>query len=406
MKQAVFFVYVWPEARSSAAGLRTYDLIRWLKSGGWEITAVSPSRPGPYSEELERAGVRTISCGANDADADEKLRSLTPDLAIFDRFVMEEQFGWRARALWPSALQLIDTQDLHSVRRAREALLKRGASPAEILALPALRAELPEDLVRELSSLHRVDGALVVSSWEFTLLRERFDFPAERLLHLPLCALPEADVQPREGRAGFAFLGNYRHAPNLDGIRWFLAQIWPEWRKKDPTAQLHLYGAYPTAEISAWNGKIGISTHGAVQDHRAALRRHLALVAPLRFGAGIKGKVLEAWATGTPVIGTGIAFEGMCDEKEALRFDGAESFAAAAVRLETEWQAFQAAGLRRLKEAFSEEELRLKFLDFLRALQAGEKPPSITGAMLRHGQNNATKYFSRWIEAKNKKAGE
>ncbi|MGE3262259.1 MAG: glycosyltransferase [Bacteriovoracia bacterium] len=406
MKSAVFFVYVWPEARSSAAGVRTHDLLRWLLSDGWKITAVSSSKPSQYSEELEKMGIAVSTCAANEASQDEFLRALAPALVLFDRFVMEEQFGWKAREFWPNALVLVDTQDLHSVRRAREALLKKNASPEEILRLPNLG--LSDDMVRELSSLHRADGAIVVSSWEADFLRARFQFPAENLLHLPLMGRPDESPFPREGRQGFAFLGNFRHAPNLDGILWFIAEIWPRWRALNKTAELHLYGAYPPAHISFHAGKNGIHAHGPVADHRAALKKHEALVAPLRFGAGIKGKILEAWGTGTPVIGTPLAFEGMCkpEDKAGVSFQDADGFIQAA-GLGEAWSDFQRNGFSVLRRDFAENILREKFLAFIEARASAIRQNGrvgITGALLRHAQNNATKYFSRWIEAKNKKS--
>ncbi|MGZ3693785.1 MAG: hypothetical protein ACXWQO_06265, partial [Bdellovibrionota bacterium] len=214
MKKAVYFVYVWPEARSSAAGLRSHELLAWLKADGWEITAISPSRLSPYSVELESMDISVLTCPANSAAQDDFLRAINPTLVIFDRFVMEEQFGWKARELWPSAVQVVDTQDLHSVRRAREAMVKHGACWEDILSLPQLGAgqALPQDLIRELSSLYRADAALVVSSWEENFLRERFGFAAENLLHLPLVGRLDDMAESQNTRQGFAFLGNFRHA--------------------------------------------------------------------------------------------------------------------------------------------------------------------------------------------------
>jgi hypothetical protein len=402
VKSAVYFVYVWPEARSSAAGVRSHELLNWLRSDGWSITALSPSKLSAYSAELEAMGIAAATCPANEIGHDDFLRALKPEVVIFDRFVMEEQFGWKARELWPNATQIIDTQDLHSVRRAREVLVKASATWNDILELP-LNKDLPDDMIRELSSLHRVEGALVVSAWEESFLRERFNFPAKALLHLPLTGRPEKFCPLAGTRKGFAFLGNFRHGPNLDGIKWFISEIWPAWREVNAQGELHLYGAYPPEQISHWKGKQGVFAHGPVEDHRAALMKHEALVAPLRFGAGIKGKILEAWSTGTPVIGTPIAFEGMCnsEDKAGLVFTTAETFVVAASALKNQWNDLQKNSILLLEKSYSAQRLKKAFLEFIGPRT--NPRPNLIGAMLRHSQSNATKYFSRWIEEKNKK---
>ncbi len=403
-RQAVFFVYVWPEPRSSAAGVRTRELMRVLLAQHWRVTAVSPSGQSAHRKELDDLGISTLSCDPNSSPATESaLRSLSPSLVIYDRFVMEEQFGWRARALWPEALHVVDTQDLHSVRRARERLAEAGAPREKIMAPP--ESELGEDFLRELASLYRADLSLVVSSWERDFLG-RLGFPADRLHCLPLPGERDLAPPPFAARSGFCFLGNFRHPPNLDAARWILREIWPLIRERRANAELHLYGAYPPAEISRHQGKQGIFAHGPVMDHRAALAKHRALLAPLRFGAGIKGKVLEAWGTGTPVIGTPLTFEGMGDCPLATAAD-VDAIAALALALhgeESTWHEALREGQNHLDQSFSRDALAKNFLRILREgfeNLSGIRRQNRVGRMLQHQQNNATKYFSRWIEAKN-----
>ncbi len=404
---ALFFVYVWPEPTSSAAGLRTRELMRALQAAGWKVSAVSPGGTSRFSEELNALGIETYTCDPNLSPAtDSALGALpTPALVVYDRFVMEEQFGWRARALWPRALHLVDTQDLHCVRRAREKLAHKGASWEAILR-PS-RRELGEDLLRELSSLYRADAGLVVSSWEKELL-ESFAFPTESLLHLPFPAAIDDKTPLFHERSGFCFLGNFRHAPNLDSVRWLLGEPWPALRQKMPSAELHLYGSYPPSEISQHKGKNGVYAHGPVADHRAALRKHRALLAPLRFGAGIKGKVLESWGTGTPVLGSPLTFEGML--AEGLIANDEKSFVTAAFALHEEedlWARQNELGKAALRANYEQNSLAENFLMFIAKKQQSlvtERESNLTGAMLRHHQSNSTKYFSRWIEAKNAKS--
>lgn len=406
-KQAVLFVYVWPEPQSSAAGVRTYALLEALKADGYSLTAVSPSGTSPWSEKLNALGIATLTCDPNASeDTDHKLQALSPSLVVYDRFVMEEQFGWRARGFWPEALHLVDTQDLHSLRRARERLVAKGATGDSLRNPPV--EEMGEDLLRELASLYRADGALVVSCFEERLLLG-LGYPRESLLHLPFPTLTDTAAPAFAQRSGFCFLGNFRHPPNLDGVRWLLAELWPRVRSALPSVELHLYGAYPPAEISRHKGEQGMFAHGPVADHRAALRKHRALLAPLRFGAGIKGKVLEAFGTGTPVVGTALSFEGMGEGCPGLAADTTAAFTQACRAVHEEeaiWAKESGAGLRFAKHHLDAGILGRQFLDFIgdKARTLPEiRRLNLTGAMLRHQQHNSTKYFSRWIEAKNRR---
>lgn len=399
-KQAALFVYVWPEPRSSAAGVRTLALCHDLAALGYDLTVFSPCKTNEASQEMANLNINTVPCPANDSTVEAFLKEKSPDLVIFDRFVMEEQFGWRARELWPKALHLVDTQDLHTVRRARERLADLGSSPEDILELK--NAELSPDLERELASLYRADGCFVVSSWERDWL-VALNYPADRVCCLPFGATAEIESPPFENRRGFAFLGNFRHGPNLDAVRFLATELWPSIASRLPEEKLHLYGAYPPASVSQLNGKGRIVMEGPVENHRAALMRHRVLLAPLRFGAGIKGKVLESWASGTPVVGTAIAMEGLAPELSIKVRDFVEQ-AELLHRDKNAWQKAQTSGLAALQN-FDPAVLRSRLESFLTlGFESQEKwRNGITGRMLRHHQQNSTKYFSRWIEEKNKK---
>jgi glycosyltransferase involved in cell wall biosynthesis len=395
LMEAAIFVYVWPEPESSAAGVRTVGLCRDLQALGYSVSAFSPCRENAASAALAALGVSTIPCPANDSAAEEIFRQHAPSLVLYDRFVMEEQFGWRARAAWPEALHIVDTQDLHSLRRARERLLLAGRREDSLE-----EKDFSPDIERELASLYRSDACLVVSNWEREWLLAR-DYPADRVFYLPFGAAPEEETPPFAERSGFAFLGNFRHPPNLDAVNYLVAELWPRLQERLPGASLFLYGAYPPASVSGLHGKNGIQVVGPVKDHRAALKKHRALLAPLRFGAGLKGKVLEAWACGTPVAGSAIAMESL-----SYPFF-AEDLLEEAVRLhesQAHWQNAQASSLEALKP-FHPIRLREELRGVL-ATAEKEKTywrENLVSRMLRHHQQNSTKYFSRWIEAKQKK---
>ena len=396
--QAVFFVNLWPEPRSSAAGVRTLEISLFIQQLGYQLVGIAPGAASPHSEAWEKNGVRTLTCDPNSSETAEILKTLSPELVIYDRFYTEEKFGWRARELWPKALQMIDTSDLHCLRGARQRAHLAGAE-----VLEPHDDFFDEDLLREMASLHRADVCLVVSSYEFEWLMRK-GFEKERVCYLPFSAQADAKLKPQTDRHGFCFLGNYLHAPNVDAVRWLESELWPALRKHLLTAELHLYGAYPPQAISRLHGRNGIFSHGFIEDHRQAIARHEVMLAPLRFGAGIKGKILETWATGTPVLGTPLAFEGM--GTGFAEFTDAAEFVDQIQNLQKPecWRKNVELGLEVLENKFGRDMIFKTFAEFLVASQLGlaEIRKSLTGRLLRHHGAQSLKYFSQWIEEKNK----
>lgn len=397
-KQAVLFVNLWPEPKSSAAGVRTFEMGLFVKRLGYELFGISPNAASEHSNTWEKSGIRILTCDPNSSASAEVLKTLSPELVIFDRFYTEEKYGWRARELWPLALQVIDTSDLHSLRAARQKAHLAGSA-----VLQPSDEFFDEDLLREMAALHRADVCLVVSPFEVNWLIQH-GFEKERICYLPFSAQPEANFKPLRERHEFCFLGNYLHKPNVDAVQWLASELWPALRKKLPEAELHLYGAYPSQVISQLHKKNGIFSHGFVENHREAIARHEVMLAPLRFGAGIKGKILEAWATGTPVLGTPLAFEGMGDG--FAEFKNSEEFIEQVLLLQNPnyWQKNVEAGLQELEKSFNQELIFKTFADFLANSQTQLENirRSLTGRMLRHHSSQYLKYFSMWIEEKNK----
>jgi hypothetical protein len=398
-RTALILGYVWPEPRSSAAGVRTWQLIECLRAGGWNVRFAAPCKDNEHRAALERAGIPTQAIAANDPEFDAWIGELRPELAIFDRFVMEEQFGWRVREFSPATVRVLDTQDLHFLRRARDAEA-RGKAADE------------GDRWRELAAIHRSDLALVISRHEQELLREQYDVPTERVHYFPF-AVREAGGEdaPWSARRGFASLGNFRHPPNLDGVFWLHAEIWPRIRARLPGAELAVYGAYPPKEAMALDdAATGFGVHGWVEDAVATLRQHRVNLAALRFGAGLKGKIVDGWQAGTPCVATAFGAEGMTDGAEwgGLVADSPDEFAAAAVRLHEERAAWEAAahrGRALLRELFDFDRHGRDLLARIEAVLqdvTAVRAANVVGAMLWHHTLTSTKYMSRWIELKNR----
>src|SRR4051812_41324447 len=117
----LYIGYVWPEYTASAAGVRNWSIVESLLAAGWKIRYQSHAKPNDFTARLEALGVETACIAANDPAFDASVRDFSPDFALFDRFVTEEQFSWRVREVCPDALRILDTQDLHFLRKAREA---------------------------------------------------------------------------------------------------------------------------------------------------------------------------------------------------------------------------------------------------------------------------------------------
>ena len=414
--------YVWPEPRSSAASGHVMQLIDCFLEQGWRITFASAATEGERRADLTRLGIDEVAIAVNDSRFDTFVAELQPDVVLFDQFLMEEQFGWRVEKHAPDALRVLETCDLQSLRQARQQLLKdvvkagRDCSDALFAAPDAemFRRMAVTDLAqREIASFYRCDLNLLVSDVELDLLTRYFRVPAE-LLHL--CPLmlrdPPAHGRGFDQRQHFLTIGNFRHAPNWDAVLWLKNTLWPLIRQQLPTAQLHVYGAYtPPKATALHNAAQGFHIKDWAEDALEVMSAARVSLAPLRFGAGIKGKVMDAMACGTPTVTTPIGAEGMQGD---LPFPGAvagnaQALADEAVRLYTDqaaWQDAQTAGWHILAERFRFEVHCKTLVERIRQLLEDlpvHRAANFTGAMLRHHQHKSTQYMSQWIEAKNRK---
>lgn len=406
MIRVLIIGYVWPEPRSSAAGLRDLNLIECLKSYGWEVWFASASQSNPHQDELEALGVRTQGLELNRSSANTWFQELNPDLVIFDRFVTEEQFGSRIRESCPNAVTVVDTQDLHSLRRFRASHLESESDQTHHLFES-------EDFLREMAALLRSDGALILSDYELGLLQAERLF-AEDKLHLLKFIYPNAPARKPFGeRAGFTTIGNFRHAPNWDAVQWLCREIWPEIRIQLPAAELFVYGSYPSREAMAFHRPdLGIHIVGQVRDHIGALETHRVSLAPLRFGAGIKGKISDSWFAGTPVVTTPIGSEGMSGEDA---FAGKvcsdlSDFVKNSVILHEDpdlWTSTQKAGYKILSKHYSwtQSDHLHRYLKTLIHRREDNRRKNWIGRLLLHQSMQASKYMTRWIELKEQSSG-
>jgi hypothetical protein len=124
MKKLLVIGYVWPEPNSSAAGSRMLQLIESFQADGYQVTYASPAQASEHAINFQAAHITAVNIELNNSSFDEFIVKLDPNVVMFDRFMMEEQFAWRVEKHCPHALRVLDTEDLHCLRFARQALAK------------------------------------------------------------------------------------------------------------------------------------------------------------------------------------------------------------------------------------------------------------------------------------------
>ncbi|MBD9611285.1 glycosyltransferase [Pseudomonas sp. PDM02] len=415
--------YVWPEPRSSAAGGYVMQLLGTFLQQGWDVTFSSPAGAGEHQEDLTALGIREVPIELNNSSFDVFVRELAPDIVLFEQFMMEEQFGWRVEKHCPDALRVLGTQDLQSLRHARHQRLKDRLKASDDdndfsgLFAPALREEFElmadTDLAkREIAALYRCDLNLMISETEIELLVEQFKVPRSLLHWCPLMVdPPSAPLAGFEERADFLSIGNFRHAPNWDAVLWMKTTIWPLIREQLPTARLLIYGAYtPPKATALHNAAQGFHVMNWAEDALQVMSAARVCLAPLRFGAGIKGKIVDAMICGTPNVTTPIGAEAMYGQGPwpGAVTRTAREFADSAVQLykdQAQWSNAQAVGLELLAERYqlhTHGPALIAKLEYCQQHLPTLRRDNFTGSMLRHHQHKSTQYMAQWIEAKNR----
>lgn len=410
MKKILIIGFVWPEPDSSAAGSRMMQLIHIFKENNWDITFVSPALDSEFMTNLVTLGVTRKSITLNCESFDVFIKNLNPSIVLFDRFMIEEQFGWRVAEQCPNALRILDTEDLHCLRLARQKAIKENRKFAN-------EDLLKEDVAkREIASVLRCDISLMVSEVEIELLQTVFKVDSSLLYYLPLLIDSIDKLKPQYvpdyyERKDFMFIGNFLHNPNWDAVQYLKEIIWPLIRKQIPESNLYIYGAYTSPKVHQLNNsKAGFYIMGRATEAKEVIKTAKVMLAPLRFGAGIKGKLLESMEYGTPNVTTTIGSESMDGNLAWSGFvaDEPQDFANKAVKLyndEIMWKEAQKNGFNIIENRYLKILYAADFINHIQLVQNNlgkYRLNNFFGAMLRHHTVTSTKYMSKWIEAKNK----
>lgn len=409
MKSTVLIIgYVFPEPNSSAAGTRMLQLIDFFINQNYTVVFATSCKKSTNAFDLESLNVQVVEILLNHSSFDFFVKDLNPEVVLFDRFMTEEQFGWRITENCPDALRILDTEDLHFLRKTRQQSISSSSGSANDF-------DLNDIAKREIASIYRSDLSLIISEAELKILIDTFKIDCSLLLYLPfMLDLNENSEQKQHSsfseRTDFVSIGNFLHPPNSDAIFYLKNDIWPLIKSQLPQANLHVYGAYDTQAIrSMHNKKDGFLLHGYVEDAFEVINSSRVLLAPLRFGAGLKGKLILAMQCGTPAAMSTIAAEGMfgSDQPNGIIEDDPSLFVKKCIDLYTQeslWTEYQNKGDAVLKSRFNKLDHQLKLKERISLIQStiqSHRSDNFIGQLLAHHQFQSTKYMSRWIEVKN-----
>jgi glycosyltransferase involved in cell wall biosynthesis len=410
IKKLLIIGFVWPEPNSSAAGSRMMQLISIFKKDGFEITFASPALDSDFMVDLNAFGVEKKNIALNSSTFDDFIVELNPDIVLFDRFMIEEQFGWRVAEKCPKAIRLLDTEDLHSLRTARQKAFKESRT----FKLTDLLSE--EVAKREIASILRCDLSFMISEFEMEVLKNVFKIDSAVLHYLPFLVDEMSEKNLLElplfgERKHFVFIGNFLHEPNWNTVQYLKETIWPLIKKQLPEAVLEVYGAYPSQKVlQLHQPKNGFYIMGRAANAIEVVKNARIVLAPIRFGAGLKGKLLEAMQCGTPSVTTSIGSEAMHANLPWNGFiaDDMQEFAKQAVLLyedENLWKQAQKNGVVIINECYQKDnyadDLIIKVNSLL--MNSDEhRLHNFMGNLLQHHAFRSTMYMSKWIEAKNK----
>lgn len=344
-----------PDATRDSGSLRLINLMRMLQEDGMHVVFLPANRShaGEATTRLQALGVEAWHAPhAPRAPAWFRVHGARFASIILCRHYVAREFLALARQHAPQARLIFDTVDLHYLRERRAAELSGDA----VLARTAARTrEL------ELDVIARSDVTLVVSEVERALLA--VDAPGARVEVVSNVHEVAGAGQPFAARRDVVFVGGFRHPPNVDAVLWFAREVWPHVRSRRGDIGFHCIGDDTPAEIRALASIDGIHVHGHVPDLDPYMDGVRVAVAPLRFGAGVKGKVNLSMAHGQPVVATACAVEGMHlrDGDDVLVADSPQAFADALLRLyddEALWTRLSANGLDNVRRHFSADAAR------------------------------------------------
>jgi predicted DNA-binding protein (UPF0251 family) len=254
------------------------QLVDLFLSKGYQITFASAASKSDFSYDFTDKNIVEQEIKLNDESFNHFLKDLNPEIVIFDRFMVEEQYGWRVQQECPNALRILDTEDLHFLRNARQQSIKKQGT-----------LDVFNDAAkREIAAILRCDLSLIISETEMKILKDTFKIDSSLLYYLPFLEKEIADKTsnswvPFEERVDFIFIGNFLHEPNWNTVQVLKTKVWPLLRKKLPNASMNIYGSYVTQKVLQLENKNEkFFIKGRAIDAQETIAKHKILLAPIQ----------------------------------------------------------------------------------------------------------------------------
>ncbi|MBS0455854.1 MAG: glycosyltransferase [Proteobacteria bacterium] len=339
-----------PRPDHDSGSLRMFEILKLLREEGCAVSFFADNRlhDGAYTQALQALGVQVwFKPWIGSRGAWFRMHGALFDVIIASRHEVAVHYLRLSRRHARGARFVFDTVDLHFLREAREAGIVRS---------PALARKAQRTRALELRLVRKADLTLVVSALERDLLL--CDVPAARIEVLSNIHAPVAEPAGFAARQGLLFVGSFRHPPNVDAAIWMAREVMPLIHAQRPDIELHVVGPWPPREVQILDQLPGVRVHGHVPDLRPLLDGCRIGLAPLRYGAGVKGKINQSMARGQPVVATPQAIEGMglTDGVDVLVGADAPAIAQAVLRLNADhdlWETLSGNGLIHSQRHFS-----------------------------------------------------
>ena len=302
-KRVLVLDHCTPTPDKDAGSVTVFNIMLLLREMGYQVTFIAEDNflfMPEYTRPLQKAGIEVLYAPFV-TSVEQHLEEMGAryDLVFMFRPLVFERNIESVVRFCPNAKRLYHTVDLHFLRMKREADLNGD---------PMSQRPVQDMRQRELAAIEACDLSIVHSTAELELLRPMIG--DEKLRVFALSIDVSASAAHLDDRDGIVFVGSYSHPPNIDAVKYFIQSVMPLLRKNKPDAKFYAVGANPPKELLALASDDIIFT-GFVRDLNAFFDRMRISVAPLRYGAGIKGKIGSAMAAGLPVVATPIAVEGM-----------------------------------------------------------------------------------------------
>ncbi|MEO5717601.1 MAG: glycosyltransferase [Chthoniobacterales bacterium] len=363
-----------PMPDRDSGSLRMFQILTILQQLGHQVTFLPDNLADipPYGDDLRKRGITVMHHPYTSKIAD-YLEKEGPhyDVVILSRCDFARKHMEHVRQFAPQSRVIFDTVDLHFLRTHREAELTRD---------PTIQEEGRAKEEAEYGLIDRADETWVVSTAEQELLAQA---RPDTVVHVisNIVDSPGSAV-PFSARRDFLFIGSFQHTPNIDAVLFFAREIYPLVKPSISTAKFFIIGDKAPPEVIALADENVVVT-GLVPDARAYFDNVKLSIAPLRYGAGVKGKINQSMGLGVPVIATSIAVEGMglTDRKDVMVADEPAEFARALLEVYSSpvlWEQISKAGVHKTETTFSrataERQLRYLFSE-LEQKPGGSKTP-------------------------------